>query len=158
VALTKATVQNLGLGNSDTLQFGGTVTAPNSGAATIKCNYTSTAQVLASGALDVADLTVQGTGTAGTYTFALQLDHSAALADGMTLRLVDSANTKAKVSLNFTGEERVLALTINGTPQATGTYGGTGSGAQNIDPTHFSGTGRLIVGPLPPKSTVVVLR
>lgn len=158
VALTRSSMQNIGLASGDILQFGGTVTAPNSGAATIKCNYTSTAQVLSSGALDVADLSVQGTGTAGSYSLTLQLDHNEALADAMTLRLVDSANTKAKLNLNFSGEERVLALTINGVLQPNETFGGTGSGAQNIDATRFSGSGVLIVGPPPPACTVIVVR
>jgi hypothetical protein len=158
VALTRSSMQNIGLASGDILQFGGTMTAPNSGAASIKCNYNSTAQVLSSGALDVADLSVQGTSTAGSYALTLQLDHNEALADIMTLRLVDSANTKAKLNLNFTGKERVLALTINGVSQPNETFGGVGSGAQNIDATRFSGSGMLIVGPPPPACTAIVIR
>jgi hypothetical protein len=96
--------------------------------------------------------------TRESYALTLQLDHNEALADTMTLRLVDSANTKAKLNLNFSGKERVLALTINGVSQPNETFGGTGSGAQNIDATRFSGSGMLIVGPPPPACTAIVIR
>jgi fibronectin-binding autotransporter adhesin len=41
----------------------------------------------------------------------------------------------------------VKALTINGVVMPNGNYGATGSGAANIDDTHFAGAGVLQVGP-----------
>jgi hypothetical protein len=50
------------------------------------------------------------------------------------------------LNLNFTGTHYVYQLTINGgSPMPSGTYGATGSGAANIDNTHFAGTGTVTV-------------
>jgi autotransporter-associated beta strand protein len=52
-----------------------------------------------------------------------------------------------KLDLTFAGSDIVSGLTIDGTPALAGTsWGATGSGATNIDDTHFSGTGKLVVG------------
>lgn len=50
-----------------------------------------------------------------------------------------------KLQLSFAGTDTVDELTIAGVGKAAGTYGATGSGATNIDDTHFSGTGTLTV-------------
>lgn len=72
--------------------------------------------------------------------------------------LADAANVNiaasGKLQLNFTGSDVVNGLTVAGVTKANGTYGATGSGAANIDDTHFAGTGVLQVGP--PKPTLNV--
>jgi fibronectin-binding autotransporter adhesin len=57
------------------------------------------------------------------------------------------------VNLNFTGTNYVRGLVINGVAQPDGTYGASGSGAANIDNTHFAGTGVLWVG-APPQASL----
>lgn len=57
--------------------------------------------------------------------------------------------TPGKLQLDFTGTNFVRGLVIDGVTQAGGTYGATGSGAANIDNTHFAGTGLLWVGAPP---------
>jgi hypothetical protein len=65
----------------------------------------------------------------------------------------------AVVNLSFTGTIPVYQLTLNaGSPLPAGTYGATGSGAANIDNTHFAGTGTVTVlgsvtGAVAPKFT-----
>ena len=45
------------------------------------------------------------------------------------------------------------SLTIGGTTQSTGSYGGTGSGATHINTTNFTaGTGQVIAGEIPPSN------
>jgi autotransporter-associated beta strand protein len=56
---------------------------------------------------------------------------------------VHIASGGAKLNLNFTGTNNVLAVFLDGSLTAAGTWGATGSGAANIDDTHFSGTGVL---------------
>ncbi|MFD0892290.1 autotransporter-associated beta strand repeat-containing protein [Luteolibacter ambystomatis] len=92
-------------------------------------------------------LTLSGvnTYTGDTYvndgTFALT---NAFLADTSTVSVL----TGGKVELNFSGNDVVAGLFIDGTqmPANGTTYGATGSGANVIDDTHFSGTGRIQVG------------
>jgi autotransporter-associated beta strand protein len=64
------------------------------------------------------------------------------LADSSTVGIAATA----KIDLNFVGTDVVAGLLIDNTPAASGTWGATGSGATNIDDTHFSGTGVLQVG------------
>jgi hypothetical protein len=82
------------------------------------------------------------------------------VASGATLQL-DSGTThnyisdSAAVSISGSGkinlvnaadDDTVAELFINSVRQSPGTYGNTGSGATNIDPTHFAGSGVLNVG------------
>ncbi len=64
----------------------------------------------------------------------------AALPPGGTLQI-----TGGKV--NLTGASRVSKLVVGGLPRAPGTWGATGSGAENIDDLSFNGPGSLTVGP-----------
>ncbi|MBK1835468.1 beta strand repeat-containing protein [Roseibacillus ishigakijimensis] len=52
-----------------------------------------------------------------------------------------------EVKLDFEGTDTIAQLTINGENMAAGSYGASGSGADNIDDNHFSGTGILLVSP-----------
>jgi autotransporter-associated beta strand protein len=101
-----------------------------------------------------------GTGTLtltgiSTYTGSTTISNgtlsisSAFLAPASTVAIA----TPGKLDLNFAGTNYVGKLLIDGVQQANGTYGATGSGAVNIDNTHFSGTGVLWVG-APPQPTL----
>jgi hypothetical protein len=58
----------------------------------------------------------------------------------------------AVLKLDFAGTTGVYKLTTNGgAPKPAGTYGATGSGAANIDNTHFAGTGTVTVLGTPAK-------
>jgi autotransporter-associated beta strand protein len=86
--------------------------------------------------------TIVGTGT-------LKLAVSNALPPTTELRLLSTGiNTNGKMDLAFSsGEGRISALYFDGVKQANGTWGFTGSGAQNINTTWFTGgTGKLRVG------------
>jgi autotransporter-associated beta strand protein len=99
------------------------------------------------GTLDVtngASISGNVTNTGGT----LKLDNNTALSSTATLALAATPAAGA-VNLNFTGTpQTVAALYFGSTPQATGTWGGTGSGATNINAA-FTGTGQLLVCPTP---------
>ena len=47
--------------------------------------------------------------------------------------------------VNLTGPVTVATLVFAGAPQASGTWGATGSGAKNIDDTRFAGSDVLTV-------------
>ena len=80
------------------------------------------------------------TNTAGV----LQLDNNTALASGATVTLAASPAAGA-VNLNFAGTQTVNALYFGGVQKAAGTWGGTGSGAANIDAAFTANTGVLNV-------------
>jgi hypothetical protein len=52
-----------------------------------------------------------------------------------------SIENSAVIDISAGLEESVGWLIIDGSEQRGGTYGATGSGAQNIDDIHFSGSG-----------------
>jgi len=60
-------------------------------------------------------------------------------------RLSDAAKLAiavgAVVNLNYSGSDTVWQLNLDGSRAAAGTWGATGSGASNIDNTHFTGSG-----------------
>jgi fibronectin-binding autotransporter adhesin len=70
---------------------------------------------------------------------------------GGTLRLTGSLSESTSVRIASPGkmqldvDQTVDKLYLDGNLQAAGTWGATGSGATNIDDTHFSGTGILTV-------------
>lgn len=68
---------------------------------------------------------------------------NATLTDTSTVNI----NGTAKLKLDHGLSDEVAVLNIDGLPKANGSYGATGSGATNIDDVHFSGTGRIQVGP-----------
>ncbi len=57
--------------------------------------------------------------------------------------------TGAIFDLSFAATDTIRALYFDGVPQPIGTYGATGSGANNINDTFFTGTGVLDVTTLP---------
>lgn len=71
----------------------------------------------------------------------LDLRTDTALWDSTILAIADGAKVKIGAGL----KETVSQLVIQGVPQARGTYGISGSGAQNTDNAHFDGTGQLVV-------------
>ena len=99
----------------------------------------------------VGTLTISGTTPAytGNTTISAGTLNIAAgsggfLADTSTVTIVGSS----VFGLNWSGTDTIAALYIAGSP-VTGTWGASGSGAANIDNTHFSGTGVLNVVPEP---------
>lgn len=84
------------------------------------------------------------------HTGTLKLAVSNALPPTTELRLLSTGiNTNGKMNLAFSsGEGRISALYFDGVKQPNGTWGYTGSGAQNINTTWFTGgTDKLRVGP-----------
>ncbi|MES2660910.1 MAG: autotransporter-associated beta strand repeat-containing protein [Verrucomicrobiota bacterium] len=62
---------------------------------------------------------------------------------------VNVATTGATLNLNHAGTDTVSAFLIDGVPQGSGTFGGSGSGAEHIV-SQISGTGKLYVAPSDP--------
>jgi len=97
-------------------------------------------------------LAVSATGTLGTNSLAvavggsgtLLLSNAVAIADAAVVRMPESGVATAKIQLDA-GEETVGWLLYGEAFKSVGTYGATGSGANHIDDTHFSGSGRLRV-------------
>jgi autotransporter-associated beta strand protein len=78
---------------------------------------------------------------------SLLLSGNQAIANNAALRLSPGAQVVLGGAPG--SEETVGALVLNGVSQADGTYGATGSGAQFVNDTFFSGSGLLRVG-VPP--------
>jgi autotransporter-associated beta strand protein len=116
-----------------------TLTGPNSySGATVVSN--GTLAVSASGTLGAGstNVVVGGTGT-------LSLSNSEAIADNATVLMPERGVATAKIQLDAGVEETVGWLLYGNAFKGVGTYGATGSGADHIDDTHFSGTGVLRV-------------
>jgi hypothetical protein len=62
------------------------------------------------------------------------------------------------LTLDTNVDETVGGLYFNNVLQATGTWGATGSGAENIDDNFFTGTGVLRVVIPPPTGTVLIIQ
>lgn len=142
---------NTGQDNFSLVKTGaGTLTLPTgstfSGGTTLSGGSIS---ISASGALGVGNVTVANTATslivpglgvnavADTATLSLAGGGTPGVADMGFFSLVSGAN------------ETVGGLILNGVPQANGTYGPTGSGADNINDEFFSGGGIVTVVPEP---------
>jgi len=65
-------------------------------------------------------------------------------------------NTPGKLELAFTGMQSVASLYFDGVSQPSGTYGASGSGADNENDTYFSGSGVLNVTGV--KGTLFLIR
>jgi hypothetical protein len=153
--------------NGSSMQFNGALAASATNSVTmLKSSQTGTSfndfTIGSSGSFTGSELQVissaSGLGFQGGTT--LHLNNNTALVDTLTLQLIESSsvfNDAAKIDLNFLGAETVAALFINGTPQAAGAYGATGSGATNIDDVHFFGTGQLLVVPEPSSALLLLL-
>lgn len=100
-----------------------------------------TLQASKDGVLGTGDVTVNAGATLELQGGANNDD----VANAATLHLIDGSI----VSLDFSGAaETVVGLTINGVPQSDGVYGSAASGAAHQLP-QFTGTGTLLVAPLP---------
>jgi autotransporter-associated beta strand protein len=96
-------------------------------------------------------ITKVGTGTftligANTYTGDTTVNAGILGVDGDAIPDTNKLIINSGGAVEVTGNEIVANLEIEGSPMADGTYGATGSGAANIDDTHFAGTGILTVG------------
>jgi len=97
---------------------------------------------VSNGTLTVASASCLGTCTNVTVaggTLELQTEH------GIRNNASLSIASGAKVSVAAGLVERVERLWFGGVLQTNGTWGATGSGAEHIDNTHFSGSGRILV-------------
>lgn len=109
-------------------------------------------------------LRVYGSGTLGSGAVTvsvgatLQLDAGAAIANDAAVTLGTSGSTYGKIDLTSGVTETVGTLTLGGELQFAGTYGATGSGAENIDNTHFVGTGKLVVQSGKPRPTIISIQ
>jgi T5SS/PEP-CTERM-associated repeat protein/autotransporter-associated beta strand protein len=101
---------------------------------------------VSAGTLVITSFSSAGAGNVSVADGAnLTLETNAALAATTSLILVDGA----QVELDFSGTDTISMFYLDGSAQAFGTWGGTGSGAQYIDPALFSGSGVLDVTPVP---------
>ncbi len=98
-------------------------------------------------------LIVSGTGTFGMNstnivvggTGTLTLSNAVAIADSAVVRMPAVGISTAKINVAPGVVERVGWLFYGDKMQRVGTYGATGSGANHVDDTHFSGNGVLKV-------------
>jgi len=139
---------------------------------TVSNGATLTVNAVLSGGIGIPDtvftpsaLIKAGAGTlalSGANTFAGGIQVSAG-----TLRLdainvlpansVMSIASGAQVNLNYSGTISLARLVLNGVTNAPGTYGATGSGADHINDTYFSGTGLVSVSGAGPNAIVTWL-
>ena len=88
--------------------------------------------------MNSTNIVVGGTGT-------LTLSNAVAIADSATVKMPAVGISTAKISLPAGVNESVGWLFYGDKMQRVGTYGATGSGANHVDDTHFSGNGILKV-------------
>jgi hypothetical protein len=109
----------------------------------VRSSGASKIQVANGGSVDVGVLEISAANAHYGHV-TLQLDHSMALSNTVTLKLTPKADgTKlARVNLNFnSGQAQVVAgLVLNGMAQADGIYNSV------THPNYFSGAGNLLVG------------
>ncbi|MCP5533179.1 MAG: autotransporter-associated beta strand repeat-containing protein [Akkermansiaceae bacterium] len=149
------TVSDIGNHNSNT---GSRVVGGAASVSTLTVNYggagrTFTGSVGGAGTNE-ANLAFVKSG-AGTFTLAgpLAYNGSTTVGDGTlvlnTAELADASNVSIDefgvLNLAHGASDTVNALFIEGVQVAAGTYGASGSGAANIDNTHFAGSGVLNV-------------
>jgi autotransporter-associated beta strand protein len=140
--------QIIGSGGSLTLNGTGTLTL--GGINTYTGGTTISAGTLDGSVAGSIPGNVTVTSTSGT---ALELDNTSAMAATATLTLPASPAAGA-VNLNLSGGTQTInALYFGSTPQATGTWGASGSGAANIS-SAFTGNGLLQVNCTAPAQTI----
>jgi hypothetical protein len=83
-----------------------------------------------------------GLAASGSQTVTFNGSSPQNLDDGTSLTTFNNVaiNSNSVLNLAFTGSDNVQFLTIGSVTEPTGTWGATGSGATNIDNTHFQGT------------------
>ena len=142
--------QILGSGGSLTLSASSTGTLTLSGVNTYTGLTTINGGTLDGNVAGSIPGNVTVTSTSGT---ALKLDSTTAMASTATLTLPASPAAGA-VNLNLSGGTQTInALYFGSTPQATGTWGASGSGAANIS-SAFTGNGLLQVNCTAPAQTI----
>ena len=98
-------------------------------------------------------LAVSATGTLGTNNLSvvvggsgtLALSNSGSIPDAAVVRMPPFGVSTAKIQLDTGVEETVGWLLYGDAFKSVGTYGATGSGADHVDDTHFTGAGKLRV-------------
>lgn len=116
-----------------------TLTSVNSySGATVVSNGTLAVSAGGSLGANALQIEVGGTGT-------LSLSTSDALSNQAVVSMPAFNVDSAKIHLDEGVEQTVGWLIYDGKFKSVGTYGATGSGADRIDDTHFSGSGRLRV-------------
>ena len=101
---------------------------------------------VSNGTLTVASASSLGFGTnivVAGGTLSLLSEH--AIRNTASLRIADGGGAKVSVASGLV--ERVAQLVFGTGPQINGTWGASGSGAEHIDTSHFSGSGRILVAP-----------
>ncbi len=148
LTISNETARSFGLAGS---AIEGAITLVKLGSGTLTLTGTNSysgATVVSSGTLAVSaggtlgantiQIAVDGTGT-------LALSTSDALSDLAVVSMPAFGVASAKIQLAEGVEETVGWLLYGGKFKSVGTCGATGSGADHIDDTHFSGSGRLRV-------------
>ncbi len=122
----------------------------------VPMSYTGGTRVAAGSLILSPGASVEGEVTLDPGAILL-LDHNQALSDAATVRLASGGGSWGQVNLNFSYgvQETVAALELDGIPQPEGTYGASGSGAENVDDQFFAGTGLLRVGSPPPPANAL---
>jgi autotransporter-associated beta strand protein len=126
-----------------TVTFSGVIQDPTGQDATELANARSLTAVTKTGLGTVA-LTAANTYFGGTTVSQGTLSLGNGTANSALSNYADlSVASGAVLNLNFSSgnPDTVLRLYLDGSPAAIGTWGATGSGATNIDDTHFTGTG-----------------
>jgi autotransporter-associated beta strand protein len=149
VSNTTSTINTNGLNATWSGGLSGNGSLDKIGVGTFTLNGTNTyagGTDVSAGTLVITSFSSAGAGNVSIADGAnLTLETNAALASTTSLILVDGA----QVELDFSGTDTISMFYLDGSAQAFGTWGGTGSGAQYIDPVLFSGSGVLEVTSVP---------
>ncbi|OGV70303.1 MAG: hypothetical protein A2283_03430, partial [Lentisphaerae bacterium RIFOXYA12_FULL_48_11] len=144
--INQTTDQTLGctlIGSGGTIVKQGAATLTFAGASTYTGSIIISNGIIAvttSGEVGGSSLTLEA-----NTRFVVENSSGNVVGDDAAVRL-NGAGSTGKIYLTNGVADVVGSLFFDGTPQALGTYGATGSGATTIDDTHFEGTGILIVG------------
>ena len=106
--------------------------------------YSGTATHTGGTTVRAGTLTIDATGSIGGPSVTVA-DGATLAVDGTSIADTATLNLGATALVDVSGTEVVEALFIDEVQVAAGTWGGTGSGATNIDDTRFTGTGMLSV-------------
>ena len=100
-------------------------------------------------------LTLSGANTysGGTTVSAGAL--SLAAANALRANSTLTVSNGAVVGLDYSGTITLISLELGGVSQGGGTYGATGSGADHINDTYFTGTGLILVSGAAPNATII---
>ncbi len=108
-----------------------------------------------SGALGTGDLIIQETSGTSTAQLSILAGISDALYSTATISLFSDSGNYATLDLGAGVNQSIAGLSFDGSSQAAGTWGASGSGASNINDDWFSGSGVVTVIPEP--SSLILL-